>query len=224
MRQDFTHTAFGALAAILLIVPNLTQAAPIDESDFIGSDSITTFNDIQLGDRNTPISFDGNEFRTNDGVLRVGNFDFLGTPTFSLDAVSTNTQIGYLDVIFNEPVARVGGRIGVDSIWRASATFFDPDGQALNSQTLQVEEDMAFVGFEDTSTGISRVRFDDLRVLFDVDNDGEDELILNNNTLILDDLRFGGSVASVTTVPTSSTWLLMISGLMAVGAAASRTR
>jgi hypothetical protein len=148
--------ALAFAASTLLLTAPLAQAGPISSSGFTNP-LVDTFSALGLPFINTgsltvaegAYTFDGSRYRYAD----------FGAGSSFGEAIATDGDQGFIDLILNTPVFRAGAWIGGS---QARVDFYAANGTLLGS-TVSADPvtDMVFAGWAD-STPISHIRFTDL--------------------------------------------------------------
>lgn len=150
---------FVIAIAFSLLTAGSMSAGQIGSGDFVNPviDDFTGLGlpFINTGDLVRPegtYTFDTNTFRY---------FDFGAVNSFG-EAIGTNTEQGFVDVVLNTPTLRAGGWIGASA---SNVQFFDTMGNLLGSVTTpDCDCGPIFAGWQADSGLIGRVRFNDTDV------------------------------------------------------------
>lgn len=149
------------LLSAILTAPVVANSAPVGLSDFdtpiIEEFDFTTF-DVVAG----PIVLGGVTYSSNNGQLRA----FADTASFANcfgGCITSDTDLGFIDAIFDDPFQRVGAFVGSAAQPNsARVDFFDVlDGLIASATFGSGDAGDVFVGFE-AAAGIKRVRFTDI--------------------------------------------------------------
>ena len=182
----------------LALLAGAAQAGPIGIGGFSGSETVTTFNNLNLPfSNNGALVLNGNTVTTDTGSYRYtqpNGFD----ADCNGECIGNDTDLGWFDVVLGGPTSRAGARVGGSATSYAGIVdFFDMANNLLGSVSFGNNAGMVFVGWEDLSVGIGRVRFTDTAS--------------NGRILHLDDFRFEAANA----VPLPGT--LALAGLALLG-------
>lgn len=195
--------ALTALVALAVLLPIQTEAAQIGAGDFGPGTQTTTFDGLGLPLVNAdPLVVDGHTVTTDDGTFR-----YFGIPSLCIsnECVGNNTDRGFIDIVLDNPYAKVGAYVtGGFPGWVIRAEFFDQSDSVVGTFLLSNPSGAGplFGGWEDAG-GIARVRFTDL--------------VPDNRIEALDDLMVE------TVIPEPSTALLLASGLLGFRVMRGRT-
>lgn len=156
--MKFLRFAFALVAALC----GGAQAGQIGIGGFSGGETVTTFNNLNLPFINaTPLIFGGNTYTTDNGTLRYtqpNSFD----ANCNLECIGNDTELGFIDVALGAVANRAGALIGgATTTYAGFVEFFDIGNNLLGSVNYGNNAGLVFVGWEDLTVGISRVRFHD---------------------------------------------------------------
>ncbi|MFG6433911.1 PEP-CTERM sorting domain-containing protein [Roseateles sp. LYH14W] len=191
MNKLFKLSAFW-----LALIAGSANAGPIGISGFSGNETVTTFDNLNLPFQNTgALQLDGNTFATDNNQFRyLKPGDFFQDCTS--ECIANNAELGWLEVRLGSPTNRAGALVGGRG-YAGFVDFFDTADNLLGSINFGGNPAIVFVGWEDLTVGIGRVRFTDTRP--------------DSRILPLDDFRFEATNA----VPLPGT--LPLAGLALLG-------
>lgn len=169
-----------ASALAVAALAGTAQAGQIGIGGFSGSENVTTFDGLGLPFTSaTPRVIGGNTYTTDSGQLRYAN-------TFeancSNECIGNDSDLGYIDVKLGSVQNRVGARVGGNAVSYAGfVDFFDAADNLLGSVEYGDETALVFIGWEDLSVGIARMRLRDTAA--------------NGRIVHMDDFRFETATA-----------------------------
>lgn len=188
------HANRPAIAIVALIV-SIASASSLAGSigpDAIGPTQVThNLNNLPsltvTGNATTSLGLDLVTLQTNSDTFRYA--DIIGDND---EQIGTDTESGWIDLIFDEPVIRFGTLVATTKAWTARVYFFGHDDSELGQINLAGDADeFLFAGWEAEYGWISRVRIVDTAI--------------NSKTLFIDDLRIeAGQAALPVPTPTSA--------------------
>lgn len=168
----------------LLVMAYVCANAPcafadlILESDFDSNAFVTDFNELGLPAFNAPpVEIDGNLFSVASSALRYNAASAFNISGMTGENISTNTDLGFLEVEFSQPMFRAGAVFGApQAAWSATVLFYDAQDTELASIDISDAGGQSqFVGWEDSAL-INRMRVVDTAA--------------NGFVTAMDDLRF----------------------------------
>jgi hypothetical protein len=169
--------------SLFVIFPMSLYAGQIGQGDFV-SPSVFNFNGLGLpNDSTTPIVLGGNTYSTDDNDLRY--YAYGANSCVDGECIGSNTDAGYIDIVFATPVLRAGGWVGISS---GNVQFFNESDVLLGTVpvTAIYTSSIDFAGWQADTGLIKRIRINDTT--------------LNNLIISFDNLTVEGGAPAATNV------------------------
>jgi len=152
-----TTTGLSAILASLSITCTVLplKAATIMESEFLSWATVVTYETAPTGIYDSPFIFDGLTHTANVGGIQLSNDPIDGGLSgISWIAKGTNAEV---DILLPFGMTQAGLRMGKSSSRSATIEFYD-GVSLLHSQNVSITNGTTFVGFENPTGTISRLR------------------------------------------------------------------
>ena len=153
------HTCLVLAALLFSHLGSLAGAGPIGTGAFVNP-VVDDFTGLGLPVNNTgPLVRPEGTYTFQPATFRY--LDLGGSPFFH-EAIGTDFQTGYIDLVLNQPTVRAGAWLGASS---GTIEFFNPSGASLGSINYSEPGTLSFYGWDSGGDLIARIRVTDTNAL-----------------------------------------------------------
>ncbi len=158
-------SVFRVIGSFFLFTPNLLFAGQIGIGDFTAGASIQDFEILGPSTNSyiSPLLVGNDTFDGDDHLLRSSSkfgpaIGRTGT-ALSNDAEKSNASVGFIEVLFGQPILRAGLYAGAQFAWEANVEFYDTESNLLGTISPSgIGGDNAFVAWQADNGFIGRIR------------------------------------------------------------------